>query len=77
MLYGLQGEIEVEGKAFNGVMPANGFLSDEQVAQVLTYLRQNFGNYAAGIKPGDVADVRARPPAPPTPPSAPAPAPPR
>ena len=64
MLHGLQGEIQVEGQTFNGVMPPNAFLTDEQVAQLLTYLRQNFGNYAAGIKPGDVAEVRANPPTP-------------
>jgi mono/diheme cytochrome c family protein len=45
------------------VMPPNAFLTDEQVAQLLTYLRQNFGNYAAGIKASEVAEVRARPPA--------------
>ena len=64
VLHGLQGEIQVEGQTFNGVMPPNAFLTDEQVAQLLTYLRQNFGNYAAGIKPGDVAEVRANPPTP-------------
>ncbi len=69
VLHGLQGEIQVEGQTFNGVMPANGFLTDEQVAQLLTYLRQNFGNYAAGIKPGDVAEVRANPPTPWPPPA--------
>ena len=45
-------------------MPANGFLTDEQVAQILTYVRQNFGNFAGGVKPEDVAAVRAQPPAP-------------
>ena len=58
MLNGLQGEIQVEGQTFNGVMPPNGFLTDEQVAQLLTYLRQNFGNFAGGVKPADVAEVR-------------------
>ena len=64
VLNGLQGEIEVEGQTLNGVMPPNAFLTDDQAAQLLTYLRQNFGNYAAGIKPGDVAEVRAKPPMP-------------
>jgi len=31
VLNGLQGEIEVEGRKFNGVMPGNAFLSDEEV----------------------------------------------
>jgi hypothetical protein len=32
-------------------------------------VRQNFGNFAGGVKPSDVADVRAKPPAPVTPPN--------
>ena len=34
VLNGLQGEIQVEGQTFNGVMPPNAFLTDEQVAQL-------------------------------------------
>jgi len=60
VLNGLQGEVQVEGQTFNGVMPPHAFLTDDQVAQLLTFLRQNFGNYAGGIKPGDVAEIRAR-----------------
>ena len=60
VLNGLQGEVEVEGRPFNGVMPPHGFLTDDQVAQLLTFLRQNFGNYAGGITPGEVAEIRAR-----------------
>ena len=60
VLFGLQGEIDVEGKSFNGVMPAHGFLSDEQVGQLLTYLRQNFSNHAQGISTEEVADQRAK-----------------
>jgi mono/diheme cytochrome c family protein len=60
VLFGLSGEIDVEGKSFNGVMPAHGFLSDEQVGQLLTYLRQNFSNHAQGISTEEVADQRAK-----------------
>jgi glucose/arabinose dehydrogenase/mono/diheme cytochrome c family protein len=62
VLNGLEGEIEVEGKMYNGVMPGNNFLSDEEVSQLLTYLRQNFGNHADAVTPEDVARVRANPP---------------
>ena len=61
VLNGLQGEIDIEGRKFNGVMPANGFLSDEQIAQLLTFLRQNFGNHANTVEAADVAKVRAQP----------------
>ncbi len=61
VLNGLQGEIDVEGKKFNGVMPAHAFMSDEEVAQLLTFLRQNFGNHADTVEAAEVAKVRARP----------------
>lgn len=40
---GLQGQITVNGKSYNSVMPALG-LSDDDIANVLTYVRNNFGN---------------------------------
>jgi mono/diheme cytochrome c family protein len=41
-------------------MPAFGWkLGDEDVAALLTYLRNAFGNQAAPVEPGTVADVRA------------------
>jgi glucose/arabinose dehydrogenase/mono/diheme cytochrome c family protein len=61
VLNGLQGEIDIDGRKFNGVMPANAFLSDEQIAQLLTFLRQNFGNHANTVEAADVTKVRAQP----------------
>jgi mono/diheme cytochrome c family protein len=57
-LNGQQGEIDVEGRKFNGVMPPHAFLSDEMVAQLLTFLRQNFGNNADRVQAAEVARVR-------------------
>lgn len=57
---GLQGEIDVEGTKFNGVMPGHAFLSDEVIAQLLTFLRQNFGNNGDRVEAADVARVRAQ-----------------
>ena len=62
VVHGLSGEIEVEGRRYNDVMPAHGFLTDEQIAQVLTYLRQNFGNYGQGVLKDEVAAARTRGP---------------
>lgn len=48
---GLQGEIEVEGTTYNGVMPAfSGQLSDAEIAAVLSYVRQEWGNDAEPVK---------------------------
>ena len=38
MLYGLQGQIEVEGTSYNGVMPAWSQLSDEELAAVTNHI---------------------------------------
>jgi hypothetical protein len=47
------------------------------VAQVLTYIRQNFGNLEQGVSAAEVADRRAKGQwTPPTPTPAPSPAPP-
>ncbi len=44
LLYGLQGEINVSGQAYNGVMPAWAQLSDDDLAHVLNYVLSSWGN---------------------------------
>ena len=58
VLNGLQGSIEVNGQQYNQAMPPHNFLSDEQVAGVLTYVRNNFGNRADAITPEEVKAQR-------------------
>jgi mono/diheme cytochrome c family protein len=65
ILYGLQGTVHVEGKTFNAAaMPSfgpSGFnLNDQQLAAVLTYVRQEWGNKSGPITPEQVAAVRAQ-----------------
>lgn len=60
VMYGLEGPIEVNGESYNGQMPQHSFLSDEQIAQVLTYIRQNFGNKASPITADEVFAVRSQ-----------------
>jgi len=43
ILHGLSGEITVNGKKFNSVMPAQN-LSDDEIANVMTYIYNNWGN---------------------------------
>ena len=63
LLHGLAGEIEVNGVTYNGVMPAFGPTSvnwsDAQIAAVLTYIRQEWGNEAPLVLPETVTEVRA------------------
>ena len=58
VLNGMQGPITVKGEEYNGVMSSHAFLSDEEVAAVLTYVRQSFGNSASEITAAEVAEVR-------------------
>jgi mono/diheme cytochrome c family protein len=61
-LYGLMGEIEVNGVKYNGVMTAPGIppgsLTDQQVADVLTFVRNSWGNSAPAVSPSEVSEVR-------------------
>ncbi|QCK13954.1 c-type cytochrome [Mangrovivirga cuniculi] len=42
--YGLKGEIVVNGKKYNQPMTALGYLSDMEVAEVMTYVYNSWGN---------------------------------
>ena len=44
MLYGLQGQIVVDGATYNGVMPAFAQLSDDAIAAVLNHTLTEWGN---------------------------------
>ena len=58
LLKGLNGEIVVNDKPYNGLMPAHNFLKDEEVANILTYIRQNFGNTASAVSVEEVKEYR-------------------
>ena len=60
LLHGMAGTIEVGGTTYSGAMPPwGGSLSDEQIAQVSTYIRTNWGNEAPAVTADEVARVRA------------------
>jgi nitrite reductase (NO-forming) len=59
VLHGITGEITVNGKTYNSIMPAQN-LSDEQVANVLTYVYNSWGNSKLEVKPEQVQKVRSQ-----------------
>ncbi len=61
VLKGLQGgEIEIDGDSFHNPMPPQeALLSDLQIADVLTYVRNSFGNKASAVSPADVKAARS------------------
>ena len=60
LLNGLEEEIEVNGDAYRGVMASHGFLTDKEIAAVLTFVRSNFENNADAIKPEEVKALRKK-----------------
>jgi mono/diheme cytochrome c family protein len=59
VLNGFDQEIEIDGEVFNNVMASHNFLKDQEIADVLTYVRNSFGNKASAVTPAEVAKVRA------------------
>jgi mono/diheme cytochrome c family protein len=58
VLNGMTG-IEIEGEDYHGVMAPHADLTDQQIADVLTYVRNNFGNKAKAITAAEVKAIRA------------------
>ncbi len=60
VLHGLMGPIEVSGTKYSGQVPMTAFkgLSDHEIAGVLTYVRNAFGNAASAITPAQVVAER-------------------
>jgi len=59
VLNGVQGPIDVKGKSYNGTMPMHAFLSDNDLAVVLTYVRRSFGNAADSVGADEVKKIRS------------------
>jgi len=59
-LRGLRGPITVKGRDYDiaGGMAPMAYQNDDQIAAVLTYLRQSFGNNASAVEPSQVAALR-------------------
>lgn len=52
ILKGLNQEIEIDGETYANPMPGLSHLSNQEVADVLSFVRNNFGNKASIITPG-------------------------
>ena len=63
---GRTGQIVVNGKTYNGTMVPLNYLSDEQIANVLTYVRNSWGNSGAAVTPQEVTRIRQSAAPPPT-----------
>ena len=59
LLNGMSGEIKVNGDMYSNEMPAQDYLKDEEIAAVLTYVRNSFGNKASAVTTDEVKKIRA------------------
>lgn len=59
VLNGLSGPITVNGKPFNSVMPPMSQLNDDEIANILTYIYNSWGNNKSVVTAEAVANVRA------------------
>jgi mono/diheme cytochrome c family protein len=59
VLDGALGEMQVKGQSFNNVMfPLRDLLTDEETAEVLTFIRREWGNAAPEVTPERVRTIR-------------------
>ena len=59
MMKGLSGKIEVNDEEYKNFMPSHAKLTDEEIADVLTYIRASFGNNLSSVTPEMVAKIRS------------------
>lgn len=51
-------QVEIDGESYFNVMPSFSYLTDADIAHVLTYVRNSFGNKASAITVQDVTKAR-------------------
>jgi nitrite reductase (NO-forming) len=59
VLNGLAGKITVNGKDYDSVMPPMSQLTDDEVANILTFTMNSWGNSAEAISASEVAKIRS------------------
>ncbi|MEN6455098.1 MAG: cytochrome c [Prolixibacteraceae bacterium] len=60
VLNGMQGKIEVDGEVFNNFMAPHSHLSDQELAEVISYVRSSFGNALDPVTADEVASARKK-----------------
>lgn len=59
VLVGLTGPVTVNGEPYNSVMPPMSQLNDDEIANILTYVYNSWGNKGTVIDTAEVSKVRA------------------
>jgi mono/diheme cytochrome c family protein len=58
ILHGLMGPVTVAGTTYNSMMPAVAGVNDQEISDVLTYVRASFGNNSSPVTVEQVKAVR-------------------
>ncbi|MEO6069060.1 MAG: cytochrome c [Chitinophagaceae bacterium] len=60
VLKGSKGKVEIDGETFHNTMPPQAYLTDLQIADALTYIRNSFGNKASPVLSSEVKAARVK-----------------
>ena len=60
VLKGMQSSEPIDDEYYSNNMPPHNFLKDQEIADVLTYVRNNFGNKASAVTATEVKAIRAK-----------------
>jgi len=58
ILNGFVQNVDIDGESYSNNMPPHNFLSDRQIADVLTFVRNGFGNNASAVSSEQVKRLR-------------------
>jgi mono/diheme cytochrome c family protein len=59
VLNGYSENVEINGDTYTNVMASHSYLKDKEIADVLTYVRNSFGNKASAVTALEVKKIRA------------------
>lgn len=60
ILNGYKQPTKINGELYQNVMPSHAFLSDQQIADVLTFIRKSWGNTSDVVSVELVTETRAK-----------------
>ena len=60
VLNGSAGRVISDGESYNNSMATHSHLTDRQIADVITYIRNSFGNKAVAVNAAEVKAIRAK-----------------
>lgn len=59
LLNGFNEDVEINGDYYSNPMPSQAALKDDEIADILSYVRNSFGNKASTVSATEVSQVRA------------------